>query len=87
MLDRMRAHRLPEAWIASPPVRELRELVRHRAKLVALRTGLKAQVHAVLAKQGLHPPVQDIFGVAGNKISMAWSWMTATPCGSIRCGT
>jgi transposase len=66
MLDRMRAHRLPEAWIAPPPVRELRELVRHRAKLVALRTGLKAQVHAVLAKQGLHPPVQDIFGVAGN---------------------
>lgn len=67
MLDRMRANRLPEAWIAPPPVRELRELVRHRAKLVALRTGLKAQVHAVLAKQGLHPPVQDIFGVAGNK--------------------
>jgi hypothetical protein len=27
--------------------------VRHRAKLVALRSGLKAQVHAVLAKQGV----------------------------------
>jgi transposase len=46
-------------------VRELRELVRYRAKLVALRTGLKAQVKAVLAKHGLHPPVEDLWGLAG----------------------
>ena len=45
-------------------MRELRELVRHRAKLVALRSGFKAQVHAVLAKQGLTVPVTDLFGVA-----------------------
>ncbi|MFE2124477.1 transposase [Rhodococcus aetherivorans] len=32
--------------------RELRELVRHHTKLVVLRSGLKAQVHAVLAKVG-----------------------------------
>ena len=31
--------RLPEAWLAPPAVRELRELVRYRAKLVALRSG------------------------------------------------
>jgi hypothetical protein len=37
-------------------VRELRELVRYRAKLVALRSGLKAQVHAVLAKAGVLIP-------------------------------
>jgi hypothetical protein len=43
--------RLPEAWLAPPAVRELRELVRYRAKLVALRSGLKAQVHAVLARK------------------------------------
>jgi len=55
LLDRMRLHKLPEAWIAPPPVRELRELVRYRHKLVCLRTGLKAQVKAVLAKHGLHP--------------------------------
>jgi hypothetical protein len=29
---------LPEAWVAPPEVRELREIVRYRAKLVALRT-------------------------------------------------
>jgi transposase len=60
--------RLPEAWIAPASVRELREAVRHRAKLVALRTGLKAQVHAVLAKQGVTVPMTDLFGVAGGQL-------------------
>ena len=65
LCDLLRMGRLPEAYIASPAERELRELVRHRAKLVALRSGLKSQVHAVLAKQGLRPEVSDLFGVAG----------------------
>jgi transposase len=60
--------RLPEAWIAPPPVRALREAVRHRAKLVALRSGLKAQVHAVLAKQGVKVAVSDLFGVGGQQL-------------------
>jgi predicted enzyme related to lactoylglutathione lyase len=58
--------RLPEAWIAPPATRELRELVRYRAKLVALRSGLKAQVHAVMAKEGVLPAVTDMFCQAGN---------------------
>jgi transposase len=61
----LRMGRLPEAWIAPPATRELRELVRHRAKLVALRSGVKGSVHAVLAKQGQHIPVTDLFGVRG----------------------
>ena len=32
LADLLRMNRLPEAWIAPPPVRELRELVRYRAK-------------------------------------------------------
>ena len=60
--------RLPEAWLAPPAVRELRELVRYRAKLVALRSGLKAQVHAVLAKEGVGVPMSDLFGVAGSRL-------------------
>jgi len=68
LADLLRMGRLPEAWIAPPAVRELRELVRHRAKLVALRTGLKAQVHAVLAKQGVAVRVSDLFGVAGRAL-------------------
>jgi len=38
--DLLRTGRAPEAWIAPPPTRELRELVRRRAKLVGLRLGL-----------------------------------------------
>src|ERR1700745_2517578 len=32
----LRADLLPEAWIAPPPVRQLRALLRHRARLVRL---------------------------------------------------
>lgn len=68
LADLLRMGRLPEAWIAPPPVRGLREEVRHRCKLVALRSGLKASVHAVLAKQGVHVPMSDLFGAAGTKL-------------------
>jgi transposase len=66
LADMLRLHRLPEAWIAPPAIRELRELVRYRAKLVKLRTGLKAQVHAVMAKEGVLPTVADMFCAKGN---------------------
>ncbi|HEX2027243.1 MAG TPA: IS110 family transposase [Nitriliruptorales bacterium] len=68
LADLLRMGRLPEAWIAPPPLRELRELVRYRAKLVALRSGLKAQVHAVLAKEGVRVDVTDLFGKAGMQL-------------------
>lgn len=67
LADLLRMNRLPEAWIAPPATRELRELVRYRAKPVALRSGLKAQVHAVLAKEGQLIPVSDLFGVDGRR--------------------
>jgi transposase len=66
LADMLRLGRLPEAWIAPPATRELRELVRYRAKLVALRSGLKAQVHAVMAKEGVLPNLAEMFGPAGN---------------------
>jgi transposase len=68
LAELLRMGRLPEAWLAPPQVRELRELVRYRAKLVALRSGLKAQVHAVLAKEGVRVPMSDLFGVAGSRL-------------------
>lgn len=68
LADLLRMGRLPEAWIAPPATRELRELVRHRAKLVHVRSGLRCQVHAVLAGQGVAVPVSDLFGLAGAKL-------------------
>ena len=53
LVDLLRVGVLPEAWIAPPACRDLRELVRYRAKLVGLRSGLKAQIHAVFAKCGV----------------------------------
>src|SRR3954465_14907655 len=65
LADLLRLGRLAEAWIAPPAVREARELVRYRAKLVQLRSGLKAQVHAMMAKEGVLPGVTDMFGPRG----------------------
>jgi transposase len=65
LADLLRMGRLPEAWVSPPPTRELRELVRHRAKLVALRSGCKCEVHAVLAKLGVQVPMSDLFAERG----------------------
>ena len=59
---------LPEAWIAPPELRELRELVRYRAKLTALRTSAKAQIHGVMAKEGVLPTYGRMFGPAGQRL-------------------
>lgn len=68
LADLLRMGRLPEAWIAPPATRELRELVRHRAKLVGLRSHCKAEVHAVLAKCGIQVLMSDLFGIEGNEL-------------------
>jgi transposase len=65
---RLRLNDVPEAWIAPPAVRELRELVRYRAKLTAFRTSAKAQVHAVMAKLGILPAMSDMFGPGGQRL-------------------
>ena len=68
LADLLRMGRLPEAWIAPPATRELRELVRHRAKLVGIRSNCKAQIHAVLAKCGIQISMTDLFGLAGTEL-------------------
>jgi len=65
LADLLRLGSLPEAWVAPPGLRELRELVRYRTKLVQIRSGLKAQVHAVMAKEGVLPERTDMFGLGG----------------------
>ncbi|HEY5272598.1 MAG TPA: IS110 family transposase [Acidimicrobiales bacterium] len=68
LVDLLRLGRLAEAYIAPPELRELREIVRYRAKLVTLRSGLKSQVHSVLAKEGIPVPMSDLFGTAGQDL-------------------
>lgn len=65
LADLLRLGRLAEAWIAPPKIRELREMIRFRIKLSHVRTGLKAQVHAVMAKNGILPCRGDMWGPGG----------------------
>jgi transposase len=58
LADLLRMGRLPEAWVAPPAIRELREEVRYRNKLSQLRAGLKAQVHQTLGKEGAIPEMK-----------------------------
>lgn len=65
LADLLRLGSLPEAWVAPPATRELRELVRYRTKLVQMRASLKSQAHAVMAKEGVLPTLSDMFGPGG----------------------
>jgi transposase len=75
LADLLRMGRLPEAWIAPPEIRELREITRYRCKLVGIRTSGKDQVHGVLAKPGVQVTCSDIFGGWGS----AWLDELALP--------
>ncbi len=65
LADLLRLGRLAEGWIAPPETPARRELVRFRAKLSNLRTGIKAQAHAVMAKNGVLPCRNDMWGIGG----------------------
>lgn len=60
----LRLGRLAEGWIAPRETRELRELVRYRFSLVGHRTS-EAQIHGVMAKNGVPPVVGELWGPAG----------------------
>src|SRR6266545_4714158 len=74
----LRADLLPEAWIAPPPVRQLRALLRHRVALVRLRTLLRNRIHAIVADYGHDRPA------GGYWTGPAWAGLTPTVRGSDR---
>jgi transposase len=84
LVKKLRLGELPEAWIPPPKVRELRELVRYRVKLVRLRSGLKSQVHAVMAKNGCSPVVMTCSAPEATPSSMPWSFPSPTRRASSR---
>jgi transposase len=51
----LRCGLLPEAYIAPPALRDLRELLRHRAVLTRMRTAVKNRVHALLPDRASCP--------------------------------
>jgi transposase len=51
----LRGDLLPTVWIPPVSLREARELLRHRVSLVGVRTGIKNQLQALLARRNLQP--------------------------------
>lgn len=63
----LRTNLLPEIYIPSRAVRDLKELLRTRASLVHSRTRTKNRIHAILHKLGIKHSYTDLFGVGGRK--------------------
>lgn len=61
----LRSNLVPPSYIATKEEQEDRELARARCQLVKQQTWCKNQIHAVLTKANLHPPVTDLFGTKG----------------------
>jgi transposase len=61
----LRIGSLPQAYIAPPELRELRELVRHRTRLVEACTAVKAGIRGLLAKHGIRLTVSDLESQTG----------------------
>jgi transposase len=54
ILDLMLPGRFPRSWIPSPAERDLRQLLRHRHKMVCLRTSVRNQLQALAMGQGIY---------------------------------
>ena len=58
---------VPQAYIPPQDVRDLREILRHRAFMVALQTRVKNRIHSYLWKLGINCEYTDLFGKSGLK--------------------
>jgi transposase len=61
----LRADLLPESYVPAKYVRIERQITRHRASLVSMRTRVKNKVHAILARYGIRYEYSDLFGRSG----------------------
>jgi transposase len=54
ILELLLQNRFPRIWIPSPAERDVRQLLRHRHKMVCLRTSVRNQLHALAMGQGIY---------------------------------
>jgi len=66
ILDLMLANRFPRIWIPSPEERDVRQLLRHRHKMVCLRTAVRNQLHALAMGQGVYQK-RKLWGAKGRR--------------------
>jgi transposase len=67
LCDLLRANLLPEAYFATPDVRQWKEMCRYRASLINLRVQIKNKIHGILFKNGLRHVFTDLFGTGGRQ--------------------
>jgi transposase len=53
LLDLLVTQRFPRLWVPTPQERDLRQLLKHRSKLVQMQTSVKNQLHFLAMSQGL----------------------------------
>jgi len=63
----LRANLIPAAYVPPARYQQLRDLTRGRARLSYGATLAKNQVHALLARANVHPPLKTLFGKRGRK--------------------
>jgi len=63
LADLLRSNFLPTSYIPGKETRELREILRHRIRLVTMRSGLKNRLRDILTKNNITDPYTDITGV------------------------
>jgi len=61
----LRADLVARAHASSRTARQLKELLRHRSRLVRDCVRMKNRIHAILAKNNLSAPASDLFGQKG----------------------
>ncbi len=66
ILDLLLRDKFPRIWIPSSEDRDLRQMLRHRHKVVCLRTSVENQLHALAMSQGLCRKAK-LWTVAGRK--------------------
>jgi transposase len=63
----LRADLIATVYVCSLKTRKLKELLRHRQRLVRDATRMKNRIHMLLMKNNTSIPVSDLFGVKGMK--------------------
>src|SRR5215471_2355099 len=53
LLDLLLSKRFPRVWVPTPAERDLRQLLKHRDKLVRMQTSIRNQLHFLAMSQGL----------------------------------
>jgi transposase len=75
------ANLIPEVWVPTQPVRELRALLAHRSRLIRTRTGIRNRLHSLLHRHNLPAPEGSAFSHANHSW---WEKLTVSPIEQLR---